>query len=298
LSFSRQLKVIADADAALAQLEVAQIDRTNAAMGKSLANLLRQLKTKLSAEQPGVNLIARDRAILIANDLRDALNIFSPDSPATQALLQDFEQLVVGSDEIGQRLADDQIQLYEPTIASTANLSLDVVAAVARDGYDRLLGRGTEFASNASVAIQQGILQGWGTAKIARAVKSVGAVTAKKAEQIVRTEVSRAANSAVRERYAVHGVEQVIWIATQDERVCPKCAARAGGIYQATAVTLPLHPSDRCYLSPYKKEWDDLGLIDHEWLKNHHADAISKAGRADYSASAWEQSVPRKLILK
>ncbi len=286
-AITRQLRIIADADAELSRLESAQIDRTNAALENSLASLLKDFRGKF-ADRSGINILGRDRAILLANDLQDALNVFNPGNPRTQALLRDFEQITIDTDRVGRTLAEALISTCEPTIASTVDLSLDVVVAVARQGYDRLLSRGVEFANNASTAIQQGILQGWGTAKITTAIRSIGGVTRSEAERIVRTESNRAAISAVKERYRGDDINQVIWIATQDKRTCSRCAARAGGVYQMDRVTLPLHPSDRCYISPYKQLWADAGLIDFEWMQNHHQQAVELAGKADNSASPWE----------
>jgi SPP1 gp7 family putative phage head morphogenesis protein len=292
---TRQLKAIAEADAVLDKLELKQIERINNALEKALADLIKQLRGKLSDDRTP-NLFAQQRAILIANDLRDTLNVFSPENPRTKALLEDFKQLTIETDKVGSELAKTQIEHYEPSIASTADLSLDVVAAVAQAGYDRLLTRGATFADNASTAIQQGLLQGWGVNKITSAVKVVGGVTRAEAERIVRTESNRAAISAAKNRYQADGIEQVIWIATQDRRTCPRCAARAGGIYQMDKVTLPLHPNDRCYLSPYKRAWADAGLIDFEWMENHHDEAVKLAGKADNSASPWEiNGTPKRI---
>jgi SPP1 gp7 family putative phage head morphogenesis protein len=292
---ARQLKAIAEADAVLDKLELKQIERTNNALEKALADLIKQLRGKLSDDRTP-NLFAQQRAILIANDLRDTLNVFSPDNPRTMALLEDFKQLTIEADRVGSGLAETLVEHYEPSIASTADLSLDVVAAVAQAGYDRLLTRGSTFADNANTAIQQGLLQGWGVNKITSAVRAIGGVTRAEAERIVRTESNRAAISAVKNRYQSEGIDQVIWIATQDRRTCPRCAARAGGIYQMDKVTLPLHPNDRCYLSPFKKAWADAGLIDFEWMENHHSKSIKLAGKADNSASPWELNGTPKQI--
>lgn len=292
---TRQLNLIADADAQLAKLESAQIERTNAALENSLANLIKELRGKFGDRGRG-NLLGRDRAILLVNDLRDVLKVFSPDSPRTQSLLREFEQMSIDTDRVGRILAESLISTYEPTIASTADLSLDVASAIAQQGYDRLLSRGAEFANNASTAIQQGIIQGWGTAKITTAVRAIGNITRNEAERIVRTESNRAAISAVKERYRADDISKVIWIATQDKRTCPRCAARAGGVYEMDRVTIPLHPNDRCYISPYKQSWADAGLIDFKWMENHHEQAVKLAGKMDNSPSAWEvNGKPEKI---
>jgi len=42
-------------------------------------------------------------------------------------------------------------------------------------------------------------------------------------EQVARTEVSRAMNAAIFDVYRAVGVEQVMWVAAEDERTCPLC---------------------------------------------------------------------------
>jgi SPP1 gp7 family putative phage head morphogenesis protein len=233
-------------------------------------------------------LLSRDRAILLANDLRDSLNILSPNDPVVRRLLQEFKELNLSATATGQQMADDVLKPLKMSTSNTADLSLDAAAVVAQDGYDRLLGHGQTFAQNGSVLIQESIMQGWGTSKTINAFRSILSVTRNSAERIVRTETARAFTGATKDRYRQLDISEVIWVATQDKRCCPRCAARAGNIYKMDAVVLPLHPNDRCRLIPYSKDLLDAGLIDTEWLKKHSEDSIARAGGSDSSPSAWE----------
>jgi SPP1 gp7 family putative phage head morphogenesis protein len=291
----RQLRAIDAADNVLLRLEKAQIDRVNAAMAASFQRLTKQLSAALPARS-GSALLSRDRAILLANDLRDSLNILSPNDPAVRRLLQDFNALNLSAITTGQQMADDVLKPLNMSITNTADLSLDAVAVVAKDGYDRLLGHGQTFAQNGSVLIQESIMQGWGTGKTTNAFRSILNVTRASAERIIRTETARAFTGATKDRYRQFDISEVIWVATQDRRCCPRCAARAGNVYKIDETVLPLHPSDRCRLLPYRKDLADAGLIDTDWLKSHSEDSIARAGGSDSSPSKWEINGAPKAI--
>lgn len=73
-----------------------------------------------------------------------------------------------------------------------------------------------------------------------------------RAEMIVATELARAAHSAAFWSYRLHGIEQVMLVTAEDDRVCVICDAEAAKGAQPlnSAPTLPLHPLDRCALVP------------------------------------------------
>lgn len=275
-SFDRSLAAVATAEKALANLEAAQIKSIESAIDRSIKKLNADLRKKWTGK--GADLFGRDRAILLANDLRDTLNVLNPSSPSTKALLSELQQTIKAASDVGDKFAKDGY--IDPSFgaSSTASISLEVVRAVAVQAHDMLLNHGTQFAANASIAIQQGVMLGYGVAKTAAMITAIGGITKGRATTIVRTETMRASIDATKKRYASDGVGQVIWIATQDRRTCPRCARNAGRIMPIDQAALPLHPNDRCTVIAYKKEWDEAGLVDHEWLNNHHAEATAKAG--------------------
>jgi SPP1 gp7 family putative phage head morphogenesis protein len=274
--FDRSIAAVAEADKALATLDAAQTKSIHNAISNSIQTLNRNLRSKWG-DRAGADLFSRDRAILLANDLRDTLNILAPSSPATVALLKELENTLKTAGDIGNKFAQESA-VGQLSAASSANIAVDVAASAARQAHDMLLSHGTQFASNASVAIQQGILLGYGVQKTASMITSLGEVTKARAATIVRTETMRASVDATKRRFAADGIDQVIWIATQDRRTCPRCASRAGKIMPADQAIIPLHPNDRCTVIAYKKEWDEAGLIDHEWLNSHHSDVNKRAG--------------------
>lgn len=284
--FDRSLAAVDTAEKELKKLEDGQIASINVAMQQSLLRLMMDLRGKYK-DRGGADLLGRDRAILLANDLRDTLNIFSPKDPAVIVLLSELQQTLALSAKVGDESAKAGYLKKGFGTESSADLSLSVAGAVARGAHDMLLNHGAQFASNASIAIQQGVLLGYGYNKTASIVKTLADVTRSKAETIVRTETVRAAASAMTERFKSDGIDQVIWIATQDKRCCPRCAALAGRILDRKDAVLPLHPNDRCTLIAYKKSWDDAGLVDHDWLENHQKETFVLAGgnASDFKAA-------------
>ena len=77
-------------------------------------------------------------------------------------------------------------------------------------------------------------------------------------------------------------VTQVIWLATADERTCPFCVAKNGNVYRLSEVVIPTHPQCRCTVVPYRKTWEDKGLLDTEWITDYRAELrqeLKDAGR-------------------
>jgi SPP1 gp7 family putative phage head morphogenesis protein len=73
------------------------------------------------------------------------------------------------------------------------------------------------------------------------------------AEQVARTETSRAYNAGHLASYGVAGVEKIKWLTAADERVCPECEELEGLVVNlgddfgnSGESQPPIHPSDRC----------------------------------------------------
>lgn len=275
--FERSLAAVETAEKELAKLEDHQIAVINKTLESSLQKLLVDLRGKWG-DRGGVDLLGRDRAILLANDLRDTLNIFNPNSSSVKAIESELTGLIQKASEVGDKSARAGYLEKGFGATSTANLSLDVAVAAAKSAHLMLQNHGSQFASNTSVAIQQGILLGFGYQKTARLVQTLGEVTKSRAETIIRTETVRAAASAMTERFKADGIDKVIWVATQDKRCCPRCASLAGTILDRDKVVLPLHPRDRCTVIAYKESWDKLGLVDRDWLENHQKETFILSG--------------------
>lgn len=91
------------------------------------------------------------------------------------------------------------------------------------------------------------------------------------AETIARTELISSLQDARDERYRAAGIDQVIWLATQDDRVCIHCGVRSGNVYRRDDVVIPAHPRCRCVASPIKQSWVDAGVVDLNDLSDHRA---------------------------
>jgi hypothetical protein len=118
-------------------------------------------------------------------------------------------------------------------------------------------------------------------------------VMAAKAETIARTETMSAMDSAARDTYRQNGIEYVQRIGTQDRLICPFCAARAGNVYEVDRAPGPIHPRDRCYNAPWRKQWADMGLVDEAWLQKHKSDIAARLAehgkKPDYGLAPFER---------
>lgn len=287
-----QLAAIAQADAILKTAEDKQIERINAAIAQSFASLKKQLDAKWSVYESG-DTFATDRGILLAAELKEALNVLDPKSMRTKAIKNQFKELLTLADINGNQLAGQLLFSYTDdrglAVDSTVSSSLDVIAEASQEAYDRLLKYGQDFANQSSIIIQQGIIQGWGAKKTATALAAQTGATRSKAEMLVRTESGKATTRATKKRYQKEGISLIQHIATQDTRVCPYCAARAGNIYPLDGYDPILHPNCRCTQIPVREEWIEAGLFDLEWAEEHSKDAIAKAGSTNNGQSPFEK---------
>ncbi len=101
-----------------------------------------------------------------------------------------------------------------------------------------------------------------------------------KAERIVRTETIGALVNAQTQFYGKNGIDYVQVLATEDGRICGWCADRNGKVYKRNDIIFPLHPFDRCFLSPFKQEWLEEGLIDEAGINNFRNGAIEELRKA------------------
>jgi hypothetical protein len=102
-----------------------------------------------------------------------------------------------------------------------------------------------------------------------------------------------AMDSAARDTYRQNGVEYVQRIGTQDKLICPFCAARVGNVYEVDKAPSSLHPRDRCYNAPWRKQWAEMGLVDEAWVQKHKADIMARLAeqgkKPDYGLAPFER---------
>jgi len=126
----------------------------------------------------------------------------------------------------------------------------------------QLLGKlSDDLVAGIKGAVQVGIAQGEGPAKIARRIggivkdpdefrqvgKTVFKTVQQRAELIARSEVMRAYNQGALKFEAQVGIKRVRWLTAGDERTCPDCGPLDGK--ETSLVDLPsqpLHPACRC----------------------------------------------------
>jgi len=288
-----QLAAIEQADAILRTAETQTIDRTNEAIDRSFGELSQKLRKAWPKYSEG-DTFATDRATLLIAELSAAINVLDPQSPRTKSIQKEYRALLKLSDQNGNQLAGQLLASYGDdrvvAVDSTVSMQADVLAQVSKEAYDRLLKHGATFANEASIIVQQGIIQGWGAKKTAAALASRTGIVKTRAEMIVRTESAKGQNKAAEKRYAAEGVDLIQVVETQDDRVCPYCAARAGRIYKIGEYEVVKHPNCRGYSIPVKQEWIDEGLVDFDWATEHSKNAIAKAGGANNGLSAFERS--------
>ncbi|MDP2361618.1 MAG: minor capsid protein [bacterium] len=134
-------------------------------------------------------------------------------------------------------------------------------------GYQlQLLGKlSDDLVAGIKGAVQVGIAQGEGPAKIARRIggivknpdefrqagKTVFKTVQQRAELIARSETMRAYNQGALKFEAKLGVKSVFWLTAGDERMCPECEPLDGKEYPLTSLpSQPLHPACRCTHTP------------------------------------------------
>lgn len=283
-------KLIDKADKTLSALENKEIQRLQEALDRSFRQLekelLRRFPDYTADSQPG--LLATQRSLLLLDQLKDVITLVDPG--LEKEISDRFEKLLQTASSEGKTLAEELIKLQqgESFLKSTANIPIESVAFAAKDAVGRLKKHDQAFQEEASIIVQQGLIQGWGAQRVATQLRQRLGVAKGRAEAIARTEVMAAQDSASRATYKANGIDYYVRVATQDARICSRCAARAGQVYSVD-VPVALHPSDRCVSVPILI--DDL-INDPKyssWIVKHSQEskAASESG-VDYSRSPFE----------
>ncbi|HEY9737537.1 MAG TPA: minor capsid protein [Trichocoleus sp.] len=277
---------------AVAGLDADVVERLSDALDASYRNLERELRKIYPEWESMGSLYAAQRRLLLMEQLKPVLAMVRPDQEAEYEAL--FTEAIRLSHTSGATLADELVNLVEPgyPLLEFSTIPIEAAALQARDGIQRLRKHDEEFRSQASAIVEQGLLQGWGAAKVAQQLASeLGALKAK-AETIGRTEVMSAFNDSAQQRYEENGLEVQV-IVTPSEALCSICVARNGNVYPVGKVRVPFHPRCRCILLPWSKAWQELGLVDEQFMRDYRRDNLIKARaqgiEPDYRASYWER---------
>lgn len=262
-------------DMALTLLENDAVTRLDRALRLALERLevdARRLYVAGLSETATASIAVREaRARLLIQQVRALLDI-TAGSPADDA----FTLLIRSTYQLGVDNALAALSLYEAGLVSLSSTVRADVLVRATNAAARLAGHGRAFAETAERLIIDGITRGRGWGRVAAELRRETGITRRAAETIVRTESVTASHLARADTYRESGVEHITWYATADTRVCSWCARRAGRTYRIDEVYIPAHPNCRCYAAPYKPEWEELGLVDNEWLAEHHRETMSR----------------------
>lgn len=294
MTYTSLSRKINETDALIAKFEDEAIARVEAAMNVAFRALDRELRRKW-IEGESKDLAGRDRAVLMLAEIKDYLSLLPGDVDEIGDL---YESLIRDAAAAGVDFgaaAIDSIAGDSPgfVAAKTVRPNIKAVAYQAQDAAKRLYRHDGDFQLRASKIIEQGLVQGSGVAKVAASLRREMGATAAKAETIARTETMSAMDSAARDTYRQNGIEYVQRIGTQDKLICPFCAARVGNVYEVDKAPSSLHPRDRCYNAPWRKQWADMGLVDEAWISQHKADIMARLAeqgkKPDYGLAPFER---------
>jgi len=305
-TIERQVKRL---DRQLDQLERAAIHRLDAGLRQAAIQLERDVATlyrRAVQEAAGSGAaVAEARARVLLAQVRSLLTVTDATSAEST-----FGTLVREAHALSIESAIAALEPYQrQAVTATAMLPVDTAVAASRvstrlveigntriaNAAARLTQHGEEAARAIERHITSGIIQGRGWRRTARDIRREVAITSRSAETIVRTESIIASDTARRETFTEAGVKYVQRIATADSRVCGYCLARAGNVYRIDEAPAAIHPNDRCYNQPWRREWHDLGLTDDKWAREHATDAETRAQEdPKYGAAPFEKAEGRQ----
>lgn len=289
----KAVAIVEKVDRLLKSSEDKTIDRVSKALEKAYKQMERELLRAYQKHAGNTSLFIADRKLLILNEIATLRQLINPQN--APQIKKDFEDLLTGADEQGRSMAAALIEaISNEKLSSFAGVNLDAIRFQAQDAYNRLYRWSETMRDNISSIVEMHLAIGSGSQKVARALRTELGILKGRAENIARSETIQALDSATREAYKRSDVGYVQRVATQDSRVCSRCAARAGKVYRIDEAPAAIHSQDRCYNLPYKKEWAELGLINEDWI-NKHAAAVKKQvedrrEKLDNSASQFEKA--------
>ena len=275
----------------IAGIERQAIDRINSSLDDSYKALEAKLRDKYQDYQ-ALSLLPNQQRAVILSDLGELLKVIDP------AFEGQLEDLLTRSVAQGGEVAQGMVEALAPdSFARQFNsVPLGAVRVASTQSYQLMLRHGVEFADRSTALIQQSLIQGWGTQKLARELRNELGILKFRAETIARTETIRALNQAALSRYDRTGIEFVQVVAV-GKNSCPLCLGRNGSVYRRPEPRIfPFHPRCRCYVMPYDRSWDS----DPAFMEKYRLDALKQEGVApDMGATYWEKqsgwSAPERI---
>jgi SPP1 gp7 family putative phage head morphogenesis protein len=268
------------------QLENRAANTLNEALDSAYKEIEAELRKKYpSLANSGSLMVTRD-SILRLEKLKGVLQLLNPQS--SQELQAEFQKILQLTNEAGDTLATQMTRARagEDWQVKSGEIPIEAAGFAAANMVAHLNRYSSEFASRATVLVTQGVIQGWGTAKVASLLRNELGIKKGRAEVIARTEVLSSFNQAVVASYDNSGIEYVQVIATGDLRTCGTCVARNLKAYRIRDVSVPFHPRCRCTLMPWSPDWSQ----NDSWLKRFNETVRNEfTGTLNNGLSAFEK---------
>lgn len=293
LSPERLQNLIDKVDKSLARAENSTIKRVTTALDSAYLQLEKQLLASYQKYQPEKSLLPAQRKLLIMQEISAYLTLLDPSRKAQ--IEQSFQELLRTSYESGMALGQTLITgIGNETVESFSAVPLNAIVFQAQESAARLSRWSEDLRPKISAIVEIGLATGDGPRKVAQNLRAQLGIVKGKAMTIARTESMASHNRALQQAYQDNNVGYVQLIATSDGRTCPYCGGRSGNVYRIGEIQLPLHPNDRCVLSPFKPEWQKLGLTNDKWheeQKQQIVGELEKAGKApSYGPAPFERA--------
>ena len=230
----------------------------------------------------------RKRKRIISAFLQDAEQIIEKDFKVFEkAFTSEMSRYAVYESEAAAKTVNTAVgvNLVSKTLTEKQAVALVAESWIAnRTVNEYFKGMQESMKADLFTAMRRGYLTGESTESLIRKIRGyvdadgiqhaalIDGATRKSAERAVRTMVMGIANEARRKTLIEYAdvVKGFQWVATLDGRTCADCASRDGLTWDLEGngldgntfpyETPPIHPSDRCTLTPVLKSWEELGF--------------------------------------
>lgn len=257
-------------------LEQSAIERINRLIEGNFRALARELREAYREIAPNQSLLPRERQTLILERLQGLLTVIDPER--REEFEEILREVLAASAELGVEAFEGFVRERNPDfdIEDTVGINTDAIAAIATESYQRLIKHGQEFADSISGILTAGLSQGMGVRRVSSIVRQRYGRLRGSVERLVRTETQSALNRAAERNYQRNDIDRVQLLVTADDRLCPYCAARNGYVYRLGEISVPLHPFCRCYLLPWREDWQERGRTQDEEIRDFRQESLQE----------------------
>ena len=177
---------------------------------------------------------------------------------------QDLREATLIGGELGIEL--QRLTGQAPAALPFTGADPAAIRAAATTTSALIQGEVARFRDQLVQIVGEGATRGWGPSRLERQIrqalrgaKDPNGITQRlgleqRAALIARTELASAYAQGALARARERGDAYVRVLASNDERVCPTCAARNSRVYPVDRVVLPFHPRCRCVAVPVPNE--------------------------------------------